>query len=112
LQGLVEQANGFIKKKLYTVKQLLETSRWATAYLIVAALINRTYHESIGCTPFRYLYGRDPWASALVAPALRAMAEPPPDTKVSEVEDEDLDGNKKVLGPLLEENGDRREAAE
>ena len=40
------------------------------------------------------------------------MAEPPPDTKVSEVEDEDLDGNKKVLGPLLEENGDRREAAE
>jgi len=47
-----------------------------------------------------------------VAPALRAMVEPLPDTKVSEVEDEDLDGNEEVLGPLLEENGNRREAAE
>ena len=59
-QGLVEQANGFIKKKLYAVKQLSGTSRWAAACLIVAALINRTYHKSIGCTPFRCLYGRDP----------------------------------------------------
>jgi len=40
------------------------------------------------------------------------MAEPPPDTKVSKVKDEDLDGNKEVLGPLPEENGNGREAAE
>ena len=43
--------------------------------------------------------------------ALRATVEPLPDTKVSKAEDEDLDGNKEVLGPLLEENGDRQEAA-
>jgi len=112
LQGLVEQANGFVKKKLYAVKQLLGTSRWATACLIVAALINCTYHELIGCMPFRCLYRRDPWASALVAPALRATAEPPPDTEVSKVKDKDLNSNKEVLGPLLEENGDGQEAAE
>jgi len=47
-----------------------------------------------------------------VAPALRATVEPLPNIKVSEAEDKDLDGNEEVLGPLLEENGDRREAAE
>ena len=57
--------------------------------------------------PFRCLYGRDPWASALVAPALRATAEPLPDIKVSKVKDKDLDSNKEVLGPLLEENSNR-----
>jgi len=62
--------------------------------------------------PFRCLYRRDPWAFALVAPALRATVEPPPNIKVFKAEDKDLDGNKEVLGPLLEENSDRREAAE
>ena len=47
-----------------------------------------------------------------MAPALRATVEPPPDTKVSKAENKDLDGNKEVLGPLPEENGNRREAAE
>jgi len=47
-----------------------------------------------------------------VAPTLRATVEPLPDIKVSKAEDKDLDGNKEVLGPLLKENGDRREAAE
>jgi hypothetical protein len=47
-----------------------------------------------------------------VAPALRAMVEPPPNTKVSEVEDKDLNGNEEVLGPLLKENSNRQEAAE
>ena len=42
-----------------------------------------------------------------MAPALRAIVEPPPDTKVSKAEDKDLDSNKKVLGPLLEENSNR-----
>ena len=62
--------------------------------------------------PFRYLYRRDPQASTLVAPALRATVEPLPNTKVSKVKDKDLDDNKEVLGPLLEENSNRREAAE
>ena len=61
--------------------------------------------------PFRYLYRRDPQASALVAPALRAIVEPPPNIKVSKAKDKDLDSNKEVLGPLLEENSNRREAA-
>ena len=47
-----------------------------------------------------------------MAPALRATVKPPPDIKVSKAEDEDLDGNEEVLGPLLEENGNRQEAAE
>jgi len=47
-----------------------------------------------------------------VAPTLKATVEPSPDTKVSKAEDKDLDGNKEVLGPLLEENSNRREAAE
>ena len=46
-----------------------------------------------------------------MAPALRATVEPPPDTKASKAKEEDLDGNKEVLGPLLEKNSDRREAA-
>ena len=45
-----------------------------------------------------------------MAPALRATVEPPPDIKVSKVKDKDLDGNKEILGPLLEENSDGREA--
>ena len=45
-------------------------------------------------------------------PALRAIVEPLPDIKVSKAEDEDLDSNKEVLGPLLEENSDRQNAAE
>ena len=47
-----------------------------------------------------------------MAPALRATVEPPPDIEVSEAKDEDLDSNKEVLGPLLEENSNGREAAE
>jgi hypothetical protein len=69
------------------------------------------YYESIGCTPFHYLYRRDPWAFALVAPALRATAKPLPNIEVSKAEDEDLDSNKEVLGPPPEENGNGQEAA-
>jgi len=46
-----------------------------------------------------------------VAPTLRATVEPPPNTKVSKAKDKDLDSNKEVLGPLLEENSNRQEAA-
>jgi len=45
-----------------------------------------------------------------VAPGHRAIAEPPlevTDTSKAE-EEEDLNGNKKVLGPPLDENGDGR----
>ena len=42
--------------------------------------------------------------------ALRATVELLPDIKVSKAEDEDLDSNKKVLGPLPEENGNGWEA--
>jgi hypothetical protein len=44
-----------------------------------------------------------------VAPGYRATAEPLLEvTDASEAkEEEDLDGNKEVLGPLLDENGDR-----
>ena len=69
------------------------------------------YHETIGCTPFRCLYRRDPWPSALVPPAYWAMAEALPDTTYSDIEEEDLDGNKEVLGPLLDENGNGQQAA-
>jgi hypothetical protein len=47
-----------------------------------------------------------------VAPALRATVEPPPNIKVSKAKDKDLNSNKEVLGPLLEENSNRQEAAE
>jgi hypothetical protein len=46
-----------------------------------------------------------------VAPALRAIVEPLPNTKVSKAKDKDLDSNKEVLGPLLEENSSRQEVA-
>ena len=46
-----------------------------------------------------------------MAPALRATVEPLLNTKVSKVKDKDLDSNKEVLGPLLEENSNRQEAA-
>ena len=70
------------------------------------------YYKSIGCIPFRCLYGRDPWVSALMAPALRAMVEPLPNTEVFEAKDEDLDNNKEVLGLLLNKNNNRWQAAE
>jgi hypothetical protein len=69
------------------------------------------YYEIIGCTPFRCLYGRDPWPSALVPLAYWATAEAPPDITYFDIEEEDLDGNEEVLGPLLDENGDGRQAA-
>ena len=46
-----------------------------------------------------------------MAPALRAIVEPPPNIKVSKAKDKDLDGDEEVLGPLLEENSNRQEAA-
>jgi hypothetical protein len=46
-----------------------------------------------------------------VPPAHWAIAEPLPDITHSNIEEEDLDGNKEVLGPLLDENGDGRQAA-
>ena len=46
-----------------------------------------------------------------MTPALRATIKPLPDIKVSKAEDKDLDSNKKVLGPPLEENGNGQEAA-
>ena len=46
-----------------------------------------------------------------MAPTLRAIVEPLPNIKVSKAKDKDLDSNKEVLGPLLEENSNRREAA-
>jgi hypothetical protein len=48
-----------------------------------------------------------------VAPGYRATVEPPLEvTNASEAkEEEDLNGNKEVLGPLLDENGNRRQAA-
>ena len=46
-----------------------------------------------------------------MAPALRAIIEPLLNIKVSKTKDEDLDGNKEVLGPLLKENSNRQEAA-
>ena len=42
-----------------------------------------------------------------MAPALRAIVEPPPNIKVSKAKNKDLDSNKEVLGPLLEENSNR-----
>jgi len=45
-----------------------------------------------------------------VAPGYWATAEPPLEvTNASEAkEEEDLDGNEEVLGPLLDKNGNRR----
>ena len=47
-----------------------------------------------------------------MAPALRTTIKPPPRIKVSKAKDEDLDGNKEVLGPLLKENGNGRDTTE
>ena len=47
-----------------------------------------------------------------MAPTLRAIVEPLPNTKISKAKDKDLDSNKEVLSPLLEENSNRQEAAE
>ena len=48
-----------------------------------------------------------------MVPGHRATAEPPPEvTDASEAkEEEDLNGNEEVLGPLLDENGNRRQVA-
>ena len=103
----------YIKKKLYVVKRLLGTPRWAAACPIIVALINRTYYKLIGCTPFYCLYRRDPWLFTLVAPGYWATIEPLPEvTDASKAEEEeDFNSNKEVLGPLLDKNGNRRQAA-
>jgi hypothetical protein len=46
-----------------------------------------------------------------VPPAYRATVEALPDTTYSNIKEEDLDSNKEVLGPLLDKNSDRRQAA-
>ena len=68
------------------------------------------YYKLISYIPFCYLYRRDPQASTLVAPTLRAIVEPLSNIKVSKAKNKYLDGNNEVLGPLLEENGNRQEA--
>ena len=49
-----------------------------------------------------------------MAPGYWATIEPPPEvTNASEAkEEEDLNSNKEVLGPLLDKNSNRRQAAE
>ena len=69
------------------------------------------YYETIGCMPFRYLYRRNPWPSTLVPPAHWATAEALPNTTYFDIKEEDLDGNKEVLGPLPDKNSDGRQAA-
>ena len=81
-------------------------------YPLIAALINCTYHKLIGCTPFYYLYRRDPWASTLLPLAYWATAKPLLNISDAEFNYKDLDSNKEILGPQLDENGNRREAAE
>ena len=76
------------------------------ACLVVVALINCIYHETISCIPFRCLYRRDPWLSTLVLPAHQATVEAPPDITNSDIKEGALDGNEEVLGPLLDENDD------
>ena len=46
-----------------------------------------------------------------MAPALRAIVKPLPNIKVFKAKDKDLNSNKKVLNPLLEEHSDRQKAA-
>jgi len=77
---------------------------------IIAALINRTYYKLIGCIPFYCLYGRDPWLSTLVAPSYWATAKPLLEvTDASKAkEEEDLNSNKEVLGPLLDKDSNRQ----
>ena len=44
-------------------------------------------------------------------PIHQATVETPPDITHSNIEEEDLDSNEEVLGPLLDKNGNRRQAA-
>ena len=43
-----------------------------------------------------------------MVPALRAIVELLPNIKVFKAEDKDLDNNKKILSPLLDENSNRQ----
>ena len=61
---------------------------------------------------FHYLYKRDSQASTLLPPTNWATAEPLLDISDAKFNYKDLDGNKEVLGPQLDENGNRWEAAE
>ena len=93
-----------------TVKRLLGTSRWAVAFPIIAALINRIYYKLISCIPFYCLYRRDPWPFTLVAPGHWATIEPLLEvTNASKAkEEEDLNSNKEVLNSLLDKNSNRQ----
>ena len=70
------------------------------------------YHKTISYTPFCCLYGKDLQLSTLVPPAYQTTAEVLPDTTYSDIEEEDLDSNKEVLGLLLDKNGKEWQAAE
>ena len=60
--------------------------------------------------PFYYLYRRDSQAFTILLPAHQATVEPLPDISDAEFNYKDLDSNKEVLGPQLDENGDGQEA--
>jgi hypothetical protein len=60
---------------------------------------------------FCCLYRRDPWLSTLVPPTYWAIVEASPNITYFDIEEEDLDGNKEVLGPLPDKNGNRQQAA-
>jgi hypothetical protein len=56
VQGLVEQANGTIERKIGAWQADHGTSKWEPALTEIAWAMNRQYVESIGCAPYELVF--------------------------------------------------------
>lgn len=56
VQGLVEQANGTIERKIGAWQADQGTSKWEPALTEIARALNRQYVESIGCAPYELVF--------------------------------------------------------
>jgi hypothetical protein len=58
-QGLVEQANGTVKRKILVWKRLNGTTGWAEGLPSMAHQINRTVQKAIKRTPYEVVFGKE-----------------------------------------------------
>ena len=59
-QGVIERANGVLKKRIAAMIQSDSFLNWFTALNDATYAINTTYHETIKDTPYRVVYGQNP----------------------------------------------------
>jgi hypothetical protein len=60
-QGSIERSNGDIQNILGSWMRENKSTKWASALPIVSFLKNRKYHTRLNISPYKALFGQDPY---------------------------------------------------